>query len=230
VHAALQPAGLMDELRALLKTHGFAASSNPILLHSAAKDRSTYLQRPDLGRKLDDASRDALHGPAEACGGLAIVIADGLSALAVERNAIALLAELLPDLAQLEPGLSLAPIAIVEQGRVAVGDEVAHALAAQIAIVLIGERPGLSSPDSLGAYITWQPRLGITSDAERNCISNIRDEGLSHSEAAFRLMHYIREARSQQRTGIALKDPEASTAARSLQTGVEPTDKEASGQ
>ena len=90
----------------------------------------------------------------------------------------------------------------------AVGDEVAHLLSAELAIVLIGERPGLSSPDSLGAYITWQPRPGITTDAERNCISNIRAEGLSYSQAAGRLLHYVREARAKRLTGIALKDPD----------------------
>jgi ethanolamine ammonia-lyase small subunit len=142
---------------------------------------------------------------------LSIVIADGLSALATERNAVPLLAELLPALSQQSPGLKLAPIAIIEQGRVAIGDEVAHALSASLAIVLIGERPGLSSPDSLGTYITWRPRPGITTDAERNCISNIRSEGLSYPQAAARLLHYIREARSKQLTGIALKDPDSHT-------------------
>ena len=114
---------------------------------------------------------------------------------------------LLPPLSQQSPEIRLAPIVIVEQARVAIGDEVAHALSASLAIVLIGERPGLSSPDSLGAYITWQPRPGVTTDADRNCISNIRSEGLSYPQAAARLLHYIHEARSKQLTGIALKDP-----------------------
>jgi ethanolamine ammonia-lyase small subunit len=107
------------------------------------------------------------------------------------------------------PELRIAPICLVEQARVAIGDEIAHALRADLAIVLIGERPGLSSPDSLGAYITWQPRPGITSDAERNCISNIRAEGLSYPQAAARLLHYIQEARSKRLTGVALKDPDS---------------------
>jgi ethanolamine ammonia-lyase small subunit len=210
VHAALQPASLLHELHILLKTCNIT-DANPILLHSAAQDRPAYLQRPDLGRKLDDASRQRLHELPRHAWDLSIVIADGLSALATERNAVPLLAELLPALSQQSPGLKLAPIAIIEQGRVAIGDEVAHALSASLAIVLIGERPGLSSPDSLGAYITWRPRPGITTDAERNCISNIRSEGLSYPQAAARLLHYIREARGKQLTGIALKDPDSHT-------------------
>jgi ethanolamine ammonia-lyase small subunit len=205
VHTALQPAGLLTALRMVLNASQIA-ESNPLLLHSAAKDRQTYLQRPDLGRELDDASQRRLHEYPQHPFDLSIVIADGLSALAVERHAIPLLAELLPALNS--PELHLAPLCIVEQGRVAIADQIASALSASLAIVLIGERPGLSSPDSLGAYITWQPRPGITTDAERNCISNIRAEGLSYPQAAARLLHYIREARGKRLTGVALKDPE----------------------
>jgi len=180
-----------------------------LLLHSAAADRATYLQRPDFGRRLVEESARRLaridYGPYD----LAIVIADGLSALAIERHAEALLAVMLPALLSELPDLKIAPVSIVEQGRVAVGDEIALALKAEMVIVLIGERPGLSSPDSLGAYITWKPRPGKTTDAERNCISNIRAEGLSYGEAAARLLHYIREARSKGQTGVALKDPDA---------------------
>jgi len=197
VHAALQPATLIPGLQQL--TH-----SDPLLLHSAASDRPTYLKRPDLGRKLSETSRKRLEALANPYCDLAIVLADGLSALAIERNAGPLLAELLPAI----PNLKLAPICIVEQGRVAVGDEIAHLLCASLVIVLIGERPGLSSPDSLGAYITWNPQPGQTTDAERNCISNIRAEGLSYAEAAARLLHYVREAREKRLTGIALKDPD----------------------
>ena len=200
VHAPLQPNNLIAALRSI-------TTQDVLLLHSAANDRASYLQRPDLGRKLDAASRDRLRSFAEAHNrsfDLAFVIADGLSALAVERNAVPLLAELLPALSS----LALAPICVVEQARVAVGDEIAHALNASLVIVLIGERPGLSSPDSLGAYITWNPQPGRTTDAERNCISNIRTEGLSYSEAASRLLFYIHEARSKQLTGVALKDPD----------------------
>ena len=132
---------------------------------------------------------------------LALIVADGLSALAVERHVPALLTELLPRLKQWD----LVPLCVVEQGRVAIGDEIGSALGAEISVVLIGERPGLSSPDSLGAYITWAPRLGRT-DAERNCISNIRAEGLSYAQAAAQLDFYLTEARRRQLTGVALKD------------------------
>jgi ethanolamine ammonia-lyase small subunit len=205
VHAALQPASLAAALRESLTTSDLKFDVIP--LHSAAKDRQAYLQRPDLGRKLDESSCQRLQDVPPQSFDLSIVLADGLSALAVERHAVPLLADLLPALLQSSPELRLAPICIVEQGRVAIADEVAHAISAKLAIVLIGERPGLSSPDSLGAYITWQPQPGITTDAERNCISNIRAEGLSYPQAAARLLHYIREARARRLTGIALKDP-----------------------
>jgi ethanolamine ammonia-lyase small subunit len=211
VHAALQAASLTAALRQSLTGLKF----DVIPLHSAAKDRQAYLQSPDLGRILDETSRQRLQDVASQPFDLSIVLADGLSALAVERHATPLLAELLPALLQSSPELRLAPICIVEQGRVAVADEVAHALPAALAIVLIGERPGLSSPDSLGAYITWQPQPGITTDAERNCISNIRAEGLSYPQAAARLLHYIREARARRLTGVALKDPDPALESRS---------------
>jgi len=202
VHALLQPASLVAALRELKQPEA-------LLLHSFAKDRTTYLQRPDLGRTLDQPSRQRLTEHARghsATYDLAIVIADGLSALAVERHAVPLLAELLPALEK-SPHRHIAPICIVQQGRVAVGDEAGQLLSASLVVVLIGERPGLSSPDSLGAYITWQPQPGRTTDAERNCISNIRPEGLSYAEAAARLLHYIREAHDKRLTGVALKDP-----------------------
>jgi ethanolamine ammonia-lyase small subunit len=173
-------------------------------LHSAAVDRTTYLQRPDLGRKLDDASREALIGSAEnVCAGsdLAIAVADGLSALAVERHAAALIKALLPRIADWK----IAPVFVVEQGRVGIGDELGEIINAACCLVLIGERPGLSSPDSLGAYITWQPHVGCT-DAERNCVSNIRSEGLSYEQGGTQIAYYLTEARRRQLTGIALKD------------------------
>jgi len=197
VHAALQPATLIPGLQQL--TH-----YDPILLHSAAPDRPTYLKRPDLGRKLSQSSRKRLESLANPSCDLAVILADGLSALAIERHAEPVLSHLLPAI----PDLKLAPICIAEQARVAIGDEIADLLSAGLVIVLIGERPGLSSPDSLGAYITWNPQPGRTTDAERNCISNIRAEGLSYAEAAARLLHYIREARQKRLTGVALKDPE----------------------
>jgi ethanolamine ammonia-lyase small subunit len=131
---------------------------------------------------------------------LALIVADGLSALAVERHAAPVLKDLLPRL----EGWHIAPICIVEQGRVAIGDEIGAALGAQLSVMLIGERPGLSAPDSLGAYITWKPQPGRT-DAERNCISNIRLEGLSYEQAAAQLSFYLAEARHRRLTGVLLK-------------------------
>jgi ethanolamine ammonia-lyase small subunit len=218
VHAPLQPSTLLPALSAMLKSSQYP-STEILVLHSAAKDRQTYLQRPDLGRKLDEPSQKRLHERPQCPCDLAILIADGLSALAVERNAVALISALLPLLSASLPELRIAPISLVEQARVAIGDEIAHGLHANLAIVLIGERPGLSSPDSLGAYITWQPRPGITSDAERNCISNIRAEGLSYPQAAARLLHYIQEARSKRLTGVALKDPDTDSGRLELSTG-----------
>ncbi len=191
VHAQLDAASLCRQLEKV--------SGHPVeLLHSAVAERTTYLQRPDLGRRLDDTSRQKLQRGAF---DVAIVIVDGLSALAVERNAAAVITVILPHISDLK----LAPLTIVEQGRVAVGDEVGELLGAQLVVLLIGERPGLSSPDSLGVYITWEPRIGRT-DAERNCISNIRSEGLSAEKAAAQIEYYIRSARKLKLTGVGLKE------------------------
>jgi len=199
VHARLESAALAAVLSKL-------TGGDVVRLHTAAANRTTYLQRPDLGRKLDEPSRRALEQAARAIDcELALVVADGLSALAVERHTAPLVAELLPRLKDSEvEGWKLAPVCVVEQGRVAIGDEIGAALGAKIALVLIGERPGLSSPDSLGAYVTWQPRPGRT-DAERNCISNIRPEGLAYAQAAAELAYILNEARRLQLTGVALK-------------------------
>ncbi len=171
-------------------------------LNSAAPDRRVYLLRPDLGRKLDEPSRARLASSAGDYD-IVFVIADGLSARAVTSHALALLDAALPAFRQ---GLwKLAPIVVVEQGRVAIGDEIGEILGARLAAVLIGERPGLSSPDSLGVYLTYAPRVGRT-DAERNCLSNIRLQGMSYSEAAQRLFYLSSEARRRKLTGIELKD------------------------
>lgn len=193
VHARLEAGTLAEALREI-------SGSEVVRLHSQAADRPTYLQRPDLGRRLDESSRSILEGVAHGPCDLAIVVADGLSALAVERHATPLLRVLLPQLTDWK----LVPICVVEQGRVAIGDEIGEALGAQLCVVLIGERPGLSAPDSLGAYITWAPRPGRT-DAQRNCISNVRAEGLSYAQAALQLMFYLREARHRQLSGVELK-------------------------
>ncbi|WP_349747030.1 ethanolamine ammonia-lyase subunit EutC [Pseudomonas frederiksbergensis] len=177
-----------------------------LLLHSAATDRNSYLQRPDLGRKLSDESAQTLRDYARANPGgmdLAVVVADGLSALAVHRHT-------LPFLARMEEqtaieGWSLSPVILVEQGRVAVADEIGELLGAKMVVILIGERPGLSSPDSLGLYFTYNPKVGLT-DAYRNCISNVRLEGLSYGMAAHRLLYLMREACRRQLSGVSLKD------------------------
>jgi ethanolamine ammonia-lyase small subunit len=191
VHAAIDVRMLCDELRRC----GLPA----LALESQAKDRLTYLRRPDLGRALS-ADSAALLTPGEY--DVVFVVADGLSALAVERHAVQLLRAVLPLIADWRLG----PVCVVEQGRVAIGDAIGEALGARLAVVLIGERPGLSSPDSLGIYITWEPRRG-RKDAERNCISNIREEGLGNAPAAARLHHYMKESSRLQLTGLGLKDP-----------------------
>jgi ethanolamine ammonia-lyase small subunit len=170
-----------------------------ITLASAARDRDEYLRRPDLGRMLHPESKKLLI-PLQAEYDAAFVIADGLSALAVDRHAAPLLDLLLQNL-----DWRIAPVAIVEQGRVAIGDEIGQMLGAGMAVVLIGERPGLSSPDSLGAYLTWQPRPGRT-DAERNCVSNIRAEGLTYAAAAHKLLFLMNESRRLKLSGVRLKE------------------------
>ncbi|MBT9597745.1 MAG: ethanolamine ammonia-lyase subunit EutC [Vitreoscilla sp.] len=174
--------------------------------HSAAPDRPTYLQRPDLGRRLDEPSAQALRArqSSERCD-LGLVVADGLSSLAVERHATSFLAALLDLLRTDSPEWRLSPVVMVHQGRVAVGDDIGELLRADLVLVMIGERPGLSSPDSMGLYLTWAPRPG-RSDAERNCISNVRPEGQNYPEAARRSAYLLRAARTRQITGVALKD------------------------
>ena len=168
---------------------------------SAAADRTQYLMRPDLGRRLDGDADARL--AAHAAGGhdVVFVIADGLSARAVAAHARPLLEAALPRLA----GWRIAPLVVVRQGRVAIGDAIARALRADIAVVLIGERPGLSAPDSMGAYLTFKP-TAQTTDAERNCISNIRPEGLAYADAAVTLTHLLRTMRARQISGVRLKD------------------------
>jgi ethanolamine ammonia-lyase small subunit len=168
-------------------------------LNSAAVDHEEYVRRPDLGRVLAEESASCLgSSPCD----VVFIVADGLSAIAPERNAIPLLGEVLPRL--LESGWTCGPLCVIEHGRVAIGDQVGSLLGASLSVVLIGERPGLSSHDSLGAYITWQPQQGRT-DAERNCISNIRSGGLSLADAADRLLWYLIQAKSRRLSGTSLK-------------------------
>ncbi len=177
-----------------------------LLLHSAASDRHSYLQRPDLGRKLHDTSAQILRDYTHANPGgvdVAVVVADGLSALAVHRHTLPFLARMEEHIAS--DGWSMSPVVLVEQGRVAVADEIGELLGAKMVVMLIGERPGLSSPDSLGLYFTYAPKIGLT-DAYRNCISNVRLEGLSYGMAAHRLAYLMREACRRQLSGVNLKD------------------------
>jgi len=198
VHLPFDHAGLSSQLT--------ERGRDSLLLHSAAVDRHSYLQRPDLGRRLSDESAQSLRDYAEANPGgvdLAVVVADGLSALAVHKHT-------LPFLTRMEEqthaeGWSLSPVILVEQGRVAVADEIGQLLGAKMVVILIGERPGLSSPDSLGLYFTYNPKVGLT-DAYRNCISNVRLEGLSYGMAAHRLLYLMREACRRQLSGVNLKD------------------------
>jgi ethanolamine ammonia-lyase small subunit len=188
-----------DAVAGRLRSQGWEV----LQLDSAAPDRRAFIQRPDLGRILGDASRAALETRPPARHDAVPVIADGLSALAVERHAVPLRDVLRPRLA--DAGWQLAPVCLVRQGRVAIGDEIGALVGAQLAVVLIGERPGLSSPDSLGAYLTWDPLPGRT-NAERNCISNIRPEGLGYALAAHKLFHLMTAARLRRLTGIDLKE------------------------
>jgi ethanolamine ammonia-lyase small subunit len=174
-----------------------------VLVRSAARDRGAYLRRPDLGRTLSEESRLLLqHGDCDA----AIVLADGLSALAVQRHAAELLDALMPLLAEQE--WRMAPLTVALQGRVAIGDEIGERLGARLVVVLIGERPGLTAPDSLGIYLTYDPRVRRT-DAQRNCISNVRPEGLPYARAARKLHFLMTEARLRKLTGVELKDDES---------------------
>ncbi|MEA2855688.1 MAG: ethanolamine ammonia-lyase small subunit, partial [Methylobacteriaceae bacterium] len=192
VHEALDAEALARELAA------FA----PIVVTSRATTRSEYLQRPDLGRLLAAALQRVLtRGAYE----ISIVAADGLSARALADHAPARVRALQPYFRDLR----LAPLVIATQGRVALGDEVAAALGATIVITLIGERPGLTSADSLGAYLTFAPRPGITRDAERNCVSNIRPDGLPIEDAARLIASLVRLALTRKLTGITLKQDEA---------------------
>ena len=174
-----------------------------VRIESAAGDRDTYLRRPDLGRRLSAGARQRLAEIAGSPPDLLILVGDGLSSTGVAANAAAMIGAFVP-LAR-RNGWSLAPVLLADQARVALGDEAGEFMGARAVLVLIGERPGLSSPDSLGAYLTWAPRVG-RKDGERNCISNIRRGGLSADEAAFKAHWLLREAFRRQITGVQLKD------------------------
>ncbi|WP_394762545.1 ethanolamine ammonia-lyase subunit EutC [Phenylobacterium sp.] len=178
-----------------------ALGGSSLVVHAAAPDRAAYLADPDLGRRLDDGSPVLPRGDFD----LALVVADGLSATAVHAHAAAVISALIARL----PDWTLAPVVIARQGRVAIGDPIGAALGARAVVVLIGERPGLSAADSLGAYITWDPKPGRR-DSERNCVSNIRPPGgLSPDQAADKIAWLLGEARRLGFTGVDLKDREA---------------------
>ena len=206
------PLDISEMTKTLSAIDALSVVEKPLSVQSEAVDRVTYLQRPDLGRKLNQAGRTTLlstmqnrQSSTQAQYDLAIVVVDGLSSLAVQKNAAPFISELLKQLPTEPSPYKIAPITLVEQGRVAIGDDIGELLNAQVVMVLIGERPGLSSPDSLGLYLTWEPKTGLN-DACRNCISNIRPAGLSYFEAARRAVYLLQEAKKRGLTGVNLKD------------------------
>lgn len=195
VYAVLDRDTLLQELQALQQA--------VFLLHTQAGNRQEYLQYPDHGRRLNEQSIAQLKEFNSTGYDVCLVLADGLSATAVNTHAVPLVKLLLPLFEK--AGLSVAPVCLVQEGRVAIGDETGSLLKAKLVAVLIGERPGLSSPDSLGVYITYQPAPGLT-DETRNCISNIRPEGLNYTAAAEKILYLINESLRLQISGVALKD------------------------
>jgi ethanolamine ammonia-lyase small subunit len=203
VHAAFDVSGLIAGLRGL--------GLQPVEVLSQARTRRDYLRRPDLGRILDPGSRRLLESRDAPSSQFVIVIGDGLSPTAVNVHAIEQVRHLT---AQLDAaGIEIGATVVASGARVALGDEIGALLGARMLLMLIGERPGLSAPDSLGGYLTFAPRIGRT-DAERNCISNIHRAGLSYQEAAFKIAWLVREGLARQITGVALKDESGGTTQR----------------
>lgn len=207
VHAVFDAPLLTADLRAL----GLVVTE----ARSRAVDRREYLRRPDLGRRLDAGSAEALARDASKPCQLAIVIGDGLSAAAVHAHAVGLMKRLLPLLAD----VAIGQIVVASGARVALGDEIGAILGARMVVMSIGERPGLSAPDSLGAYLTFAPKPG-RSDAERNCVSNIHKAGLGYDEAAFKIAWLVREGLAREVTGVALKDESADRVPRRIGTAL----------
>jgi ethanolamine ammonia-lyase small subunit len=197
VYATLDRERLLTELQKLTKTA-------PIAVQSLAHDRPTYLRRPDFGRQLNPQSALTLSelSPKETPI-LCIVLADGLSATAVNRHGLAVVSGLVQEARRL--GWQLAPVVLAEQSRVALGDEIAGFLGAEMVVVVLGERPGLSSPDSLGAYLTFAPRPGLT-DESRNCVSNIRPDGLPPELAVQKIIYLLTEFKIRRLSGVLVKD------------------------
>ena len=218
VHLPLNASLLMEELREKLKQNqdqlcpqalDLLPEKLPLsqqVLNSQAIDRGTYLQRPDLGRLLDGRSVELLKNAyQETAFDLAIVCADGLSSIAIQQNVTPFLIELLSLMKHRGVDLTIAPLSVCIQGRVAIGDHVAESLNAKTVLVLVGERPGLSSPDSMGLYLTFDAKVGCH-DAQRNCISNIRPGGLNYKEAASKAMYLIEESQRLKLSGVDLKE------------------------
>lgn len=196
VHQHFEPEALAEQLRPL--------APDLLLLESQAADRGTYLQRPDLGRRLSQESADLLAARPPASPDLVILVSDGLSTTAVMAQALPVLTELLPLLEDWK----LAPLLIVRHGRVAIQDQAGALLNASLSLILLGERPGLGSPDSLGAYFTYAPVPG-RNDADRNCVSNIRPQGLAPALAARKIFALLSASRRLKLSGVHLKDEEA---------------------
>ncbi len=208
VHTGLNSADLFSDVQQLSREFPQLPQQDAYRLHSAADNRRVYLQRPDLGRQLNTESMQLLQKENHALQpehDLALVIGDGLSARAIHENAVPFLRELLTLLAQQRPAAALSPVSIVQQARVAIGDDIGEQLNARAVLIMIGERPGLSSPDSMGLYLTWQPRRGLTDD-KRNCISNVRKAGLCWHDAARKVLYLLSEAQRLQGSGVVLKD------------------------
>jgi ethanolamine ammonia-lyase small subunit len=189
----------IERIETAIRAVGFET----LTVASAAASREIYLRRPDLGRRLSPASRAMLEARTGPNVDLVLVVADGLSAAAVHAQAVPLITAVRPLIAQAD--WHAAPVVLAREARVALGDEIGALVKARAVALLVGERPGLSSPDSLGVYLTFAPKIGRT-DAERNCLSNIRPEGLAPQAAAVKLIWLLREAFRRQLTGIALKD------------------------
>lgn len=185
-----------------------------VILQTRAESRQQYLQRPDLGRRLSETAVACLERNPFSDADAVVVVADGLSSQAIERHAVPFLDLLLPRLH--ETGYRLPPVCLVKQGRVAIGDEIAARYSARLCLVLIGERPGLSSPDSMGIYFTYRASPGISTDADRNCISNIHQNGLGYEQALRKLLYLIRESEKLQLSGVCLKDETSEEASATL--------------
>ena len=175
-----------------------------LILKTRAENQQMYLQRPDLGRLISKAAMNCLQQTAPISADAVVVVADGLSSKAIKHHAEPFLSLLLPELQ--ENGYTLLPVCLVKHGRVAIGDAIAEHYSARLCMVLIGERPGLSSPDSMSIYFTYQARSGISKDADRNCISNIHKNGLRYEQALRKLLFLLTEAEKLQLSGFSLKD------------------------